>query len=252
MISINYNNSQYDLKWSNIDELIKFTDYQAHPIVITQHDPLLKKLQQALFLERLSRLMNNFCKLTFSLIDHKDIRKTISVGSGVGTFELLLSQHLTNSEMFLLDKSEFTAVFPITAEKYCSNEHGFYNSWQVTLDAIESSGLDLNKFNFLEPVDEWPSDIDLVVSKGAWCWCFPKEAYWDKMMDSLRIGGTLLLEIPHFNKNYIEEISDQLGCKASVLQNYHISSYPFPNHVKYQSIDDNGYYGAYYMWTRNK
>lgn len=252
MITIDYNNIPLKLKWSSIDDLIKYTNHQSQPTSIVQHDPFLKKLQHAFFLENLKGSLSDFCKLTFPALDNKNIKKVLSVGSGVGTFELLLSQYLTNTEMFLLDGSEFTAVFPIAEEKYCSDEHGFYNSWDVTLDAIHCSDLNHDRFKFLGPVDKWPNNVDLVISKGAWCWCFPKETYWDKFVLSLSVGGTLMLEIPHFNKNYVEEISNQLNCEASIIAEYHINGYPFPNHVKFQSIDDAGYYGAYYKWTRNK
>ena len=252
MITINYDYQLLKLKWSNLDELIKFTDYQSFPINIIKDEPFLKKLQESLFLKNIGNSMQAFCELTFPPLRNKNIRKAISVGAGVGTFELLLSQYLTNSEIFLLDKSEFTAAFPLSNERYCSNDHGFYNSWDVTLDAIHSSDLDINRFKFLEPTDEWPSNVDLVLAKGGWCWCFPKETYWDKLMTSLTIGGTLMLEIPNFNLNYVDEISDQLNCKPTVIQKYHIKGYPFPNHLNFQSVDKDGFYAAYYMWTRNK
>ena len=147
----------------------------------------------------------------------------------------------------MVDKSENTRV---GNGKYYQEFHGHYNSWSVVEDCVTSSGLDLNKFNFLDPTDAWPVDVDLVISTYSWCWHYPKEAYWDRVQASLKIGGTLAIDVFNLpDRDTAAEITEEFGCNPVFVKNngaLHLS--PFKDQV----VLKDGAPGGFYVWTRKK
>jgi len=251
-MKIIYNCQTLELKWTDTEALVHYLNYQAIPLPTRSDNPLLRRLQTGVYLDRFGMFhIQDFVNKTWPLVARQGAKKILSVGSGVAIYELFLAQYLKDAHITLVDRSAWTAEFPMTKERYCSNEHGHYNSWTVTEDAIAASGMDRQGFTLMTPEEEWPQDLDLVVSKGAWCWCFPMDTYWIQLKSSLRVGGQLLLEIPYTNLDYVDRISQELGCEAVELARYHISGYPFANHVKFQTVNSDGYYGAAYLWTRS-
>ena len=251
-MKVKYQGQTLELKWTNTEELLNCLNYQTVPVPTRSDNPLMRRLQTGVYLDRLGMFhMQFFIDMTWPLVARQGAKKILSVGSGVAIYELFLAQYLKDAHITLVDRSEWTAEFPMSKERYCSNEHGHYNSWSVTEDAIKTSGMDKEQFTLMTPEEEWPKDLDLVLSKGAWCWCFPMDTYWDKLKRSLRVGGQLLLEIPHTNFDYVDRISLELGCEAVRLAEYHISGYPFENHKQFQTVNSEGYYGAAYLWTRS-
>jgi SAM-dependent methyltransferase len=250
MITVNYNNQILNLKWTNIDNLIKFINYQVFPCKLLLDEPVLKKIQISIFLKTYQNVMKSLIDTIIPLLENKEINKIVSVGSGVATFELLLSQYIKDANIYLVDKNDITAEFPLTKETIFSENHGFYNSQDVTKDAIITSNLDVDRFNFLNPDNNWPSKLDLVISKFAWCYNFPKHLYWNQLLSSLKLNGILILEIPHYNKNYVDEISNELGCPATVIGNAKGLSFSSLN--KFLSFDSDGTSSKCYLWTRYK
>jgi SAM-dependent methyltransferase len=149
-------------------------------------------------------------------IDPYQLKTVVDVGSGVGLIDILLSQYATDACFFLVDRSQI--LLPrknqFFSESIDVNYHGFYNSWDVTQDIINSTQIDVDRFYFLDPTTIWPNDIDLVISTYSWCYHYPKIFYWDKVMTNLKVGGILILTVSQHinNQNIVKEISQDLAC----------------------------------------
>ena len=174
-ITVNINNVDCKLNWTNIPELIKYASLQIHPFN-TDEDIFLKDYEnvQSGFVNRILNFIPE--------LDKTKVKKIISVGSGIGTTELLLLQYFNNAEIFLIDKDEISrpeihAAGKCPPEIYrnkIDNPRGFFNSWDVTKDAIQSSNLDQTKIHLLDPEDSWPNEVDLIISSYGWCWACVK------------------------------------------------------------------------------
>ena len=255
------------LSWTNIPELIKYASFQINPFS-NDKDIFFKEFEQSQ-LGAVNKILHFIPKL-----DKSKVKKIISVGSGIGTTELLLLQYFDNAELFLIDKEEITRpeLIPdgeLTPEIYRdrSNPRGFYNTWDVTKDAIQSSNLDKTKIHFLDPDDAWPDDVDLIISAYSWCWAYLKEVYWERALKSLKIDGVLMLDIYRLpNKDVAKEISDELGSQPLKTHYFNIKT-PFksvrkkvdPNEpqpknyfVQFFNPDEKGYYGGTFSWIRRK
>jgi SAM-dependent methyltransferase len=196
------------------------------------------------FLTRLESVAKWNWDRTSKYFDVHKLKKVIDVGSGIGIYDLTLHHLNQEIEFYLIDKS---AVEIPKQATYYSNEHYFYNSWDVVNDFLDSSDVDKNKFNLLSPVDNWPTDVDLVISMHSWCWHYPKEFYWERLLTSLRIGGTLILDVLNVkDRNIVEEISEELGARPSQELRYAPTNHPFANEFTFI----NGSHGGLYSWVR--
>jgi SAM-dependent methyltransferase len=263
-ITVNINDVDCKLNWINIPELIKYASLQICPFN-TDEDIFLKDYENAQkgFVDKILNFIPD--------LDKTKVKKIISVGSGIGTTELLLLQYFNNAEIFLIDKEEISRpeLIPdgeLTAEVYRdrSNPRGFYNSWDVTKDAIQSSNLDQTKIHFLNPDDIWPDNVDLIISNFSWCWAYLKEVYWERALRSLNMGGALLLDIYRLPDQDVEkEISDELGSQPLKIKYFNTKTHIFKGirdkngtaedyFVKFFNPDQNGNYGGTYSWIRRK
>lgn len=134
--------------------------------------------------------------------------KVLDIGSGCSVLDLFLSKYLTESIYYLVDKSKEE----YTNGKVYSNEYVYYNDWNVVRDGIRSSNLDINRFHLLDPDDEFPNDIDLIMSNFSWCWHFPLETYINKVIRSLKQNGKLFLTVRLLeDRNIIDDISNYMN-----------------------------------------
>jgi SAM-dependent methyltransferase len=241
-ININNNNSQLSLTWTNVQELRKWSKMQLgeayFPNTLTDEE-FMAKFEK--------RIQNNWNRIALN-VDITSLKKVVDIGSGVSTPDLLASKYNPDAEFYLVDKAEYTRK---TNGLYYQDVHGHYNSWDVVEDCIRSSGLDRSKFNFLDPQDEWPEDVDMVLSTFSWCWHYPKETYWNKVLSSLKIGGILLVDVLNLpDRDVVKEISDEFGSNPisifKMQMDPHLSF--FKNHL---TLKD-GNYGSLCMWIRNK
>ena len=146
--------------------------------------------------------------------DHRT-RKVIDVGSGISTFDIILykllksvnSTKLIQPEFYLVDKSERTGGHAVPYVNNAS-EHGFYNSWDCVNDCIDTSNVSKESFIFLTPEDNWPSDVDLVVSQYSWLWHYPSQTYLEREYASLRPGGKMIVDVMNVkDRDQVGEIS---------------------------------------------
>lgn len=200
---------QITLNFSNIDLIKKFSIFQ-----IGEHNFLDIKNHEE-FLDRLRIFAQYNFKRTAQFIgwNHK-IDKVIDIGCGIGSFDFILykliEQTTTRTELprfYLVDRSEKSLGH---MQPYSKTElqHGFYNSWDCSEDIINSSNISKDNFKFLDPMDLWPTDVDLVVSQYSWLWHYPSQMYLHRAYESLKPGGKLIVDILYLEeKDQIEEVS---------------------------------------------
>ncbi len=179
--------------------------------------------------------------------------KVIDIGAGNAVFDLLLHKYIPNSEFYLVDRNNFVsdkneATYP-TKDNPC-----WLHSWSIAEDGIKNSGIDRNKFHFLDIDDDWNIEADMITSYMAWCMHFPKDMYWTRVVKSLKIGGRLLIDINiGWEQELIEQISDELNCRHTVISSIPIKPIFNSQISKTQPLRDNLNIAAYRCsWVRNR
>lgn len=147
-----------------------------------------------------------------------DGARVLDIGCGVAISDLLLYSYIPNSTFYLLDnEGEWPSHCHPASVNYTEN-HPFYHSWEPVKDAIASSNFDLSRFNFLSPSDQFPKELDLVMSSFSWCYHYSKETYWSNVVDSLKIGGKLFLDIRVLrDRDIIKEISEEMNSEPVMI-----------------------------------
>lgn len=241
MINLTYKNAEYSLAWSDLETLRQYLIWQ-HGIEYEVTDEI--------FLQQLTKKIQEYCNKYLQFIPTNS-KKIISVGAGASILELIVSKYCTDAKIFLLDKSELNTKNEGQENSFSEiNSHGFYNSWEIVNDGIKTSNLNKDSFIFLDPVDDWETDIDVVISTFSWCWHYPFEFYADKLLKSLKIGGTLILEIqnPPNLRNVPKMISELLGSEPWYQQRYDLIGDTFDH--KRRNVDSNNHFGGFCVWTR--
>jgi SAM-dependent methyltransferase len=151
--------------------------------------------------------------------------KVLDIGSGIGFLDFLAYQYLDNTgKFFLLDANKRTRFIGKDTYSVDPTKHGFYNSWAVSKDIINSTELDPNDFVFLDIDDSWPEiKFDLITSFSSWCWHYPLTTYWGEVKQHLKIGGKLILTISSFDEeesNVIETISKEFNSTPVKVEDY--------------------------------
>ena len=284
-ISININGVDCEVSWSEITTKLKqFVSWQAIPLKIDEIDNV-EFLND--YKNGIRWIADTFLSCLPDNLDRTQVKKIISVGSGISTLELLLLQYFTNAHIWLVDKSEITnptyflpngrVEFPV--EVYKNHQVGFYNDWDITNDAISTSNLDISRIHFLDAADPWPNDVDIIYSGWAWCWDINKDEYNERAMNSLKIGGSLIVDVyEEIDRNIVQEISEQLGNQPNTsikrdkskvstalnpeinwdkLNDLNITQAEYVEilnkvhtFLNYFNIKEDGIYGGRYSWTR--
>lgn len=179
--------------------------------------------------------------------------KILDIGAGNSVMDLLLHKYYPDTEFFLVDRKTF--IKSQESPQLPSDENPCWqHSWSVVEDAIESSNFDKSKFHFLDIDDEWPQEVDLITSHLAWCMHFPKEVYWDRVLKTLKIGGRLVVDINiGWEKEYLEEISDALNCRYTIITSLPVKTI-LNKHLPTEQVNRDKLNIAGYRcsWTRYK
>jgi hypothetical protein len=179
--------------------------------------------------------------------------KIIDIGAGNSVFDLLLHKYIPDSEFYLVDRNNF--ITANTTVKYPTKDNPCWlHSWGIVEDAIQASNIDRSKFTFLDVDDDWNIEADMITSYMAWCMHFPKEVYWPRVLKSLKIGGRLLIDINiGWEQELIEEISDELNCRHTVISSIPIKQIYNSQISSTQPIRDQLNIAAYRCsWTRHR
>jgi SAM-dependent methyltransferase len=245
-LSIQSDKGQLQVSWNNVVQLARYANLQAGFYLVNN-----PSLSTELLKEHFSNWNQMFWNQRQSqkMFDLPDSAKIVDIGSGVAVVDLLLYSYVQNSSFYLVDQEQEAIEHLGTSlpNTPYTIDYPTYNSWATIVDAIETSGFDRSRFNFLNPTDELPEDVDAVTSYLSWCFHYPKEVYWDKVMSSLKTGGKLVLDVrPLHNRNVIEEISEELKCKPV--------TFAFPILEKfvdtYEPVEKDAS-GYRCMWTKN-
>jgi SAM-dependent methyltransferase len=248
------------LTWneSACTDLIKFYRLQTGGWNWSRPDP---SLQEFVAIAR-PRITSHFNDLTKAIgqIDHDGGEvKIVDVGAGIGIFDLLLHQKLSNRgiapRMFLIDKDE--TPDPNKKNGLFHNPttgYHFYNSWYPLIDAISAMGVPRSDFSMMSPSDTWPEEVDVVFSTYSWCWHYPPEIYLNQMLKSLKIGGKVALDLVHRpDRDFVSEISDALGSDPVFTRDI-LAPHIVPGHFLYDKmiVKDNGSLGRKCGWIRKR
>ena len=206
------------VKWSDVNSLANFAAAQAGYYAKNMEiDAKLLDLHRENF-----KGWHQYCweqRYKLSTYDIPNGSKILDIGCGVAIVDLLLYSYVPDSKFYLLDKpgTWHDSVRPNKISY--TKEHPFYHSWEPILDAIKSSNFDKDRFNLMEPEDNFPEDLDLIISSFSWCFHYPKEIYWDKVLKSLKKGGKLYLDIRVLpDRDIIKEISDELNSEPIISE----------------------------------
>jgi SAM-dependent methyltransferase len=240
-LTINQGNSSVALNWKDPKELREWASWQAGKAFYPN------SMSDEEFRVKFNHRSQWHWNRTASLVDMTSAKRIVDVGSGVAVQDLIASKLNPSAEFYLVDKSENTRK---SNGLYYQEVHGHYNAWSVVEDAIKESDIDRSKFNFLSPDDAWPDDIDVVISTYSWCWHYPKEAYWDKVISKLKVGGTLALDIFYLpNRDTVSEISEAMGSTPQLIK---ASNNTHLDHFKDQFVLKDNAPGGFHVWKRAK
>ena len=243
--SITLPETQAELAWSNHSAFLDIMKYQTGWWWDVQESEQLKFA--SLLQQHAQWNWRNTRGAVISKIG--TMNKVVDVGSGVGILDMTMHQINTGTEFYLVDKDGIDIKQPF---EFYSSTPSYYNSWAVVNDLLTTSPtMNPDKFHTLDTVDPWPTDVDLVMSRQSWCFCYPKELYWAQTLTSLKIGGTLLVDVINRpDRNVVEEISEELGATAQCHEQHKLPiGHPWANEL---TVTDDNVYGGYYSWVRQR
>lgn len=240
-LKINTDRGDLKIKWNNANNLALWANIQSG-LYLQQTNSL------QTFYEYFPRWYQMFWndRARQGLFDLTDDATILDIGSGVAVIDLLLASYLPQSKFYLLDKEGFKFQQGI----YYDVEYPEYNSWEPVRDAISATDLDASRFTMLSPTDQWPTEIDCITSYISYCWHYPKELYWDKIMETLKIGGKLILDVRTLpDRDIVAEITKDMKSSPTI---YWFDS-KLPAHIDDMPAPKNGDpVGGRMIWTRNK
>jgi hypothetical protein len=271
MIQITKDNITYSLEWNDISNLVKYAVAQNYSLCTLPRDEIFNNatdiklnsdsFTKEMFFEKLQETVQNYINRYTQYIP-TNTKKIVSVGCGISNCELILSQMFSESELFLVDKDQLTPFegYPtqeskqsmLTKKDYFSDNQ-FYHSWDVVSDAISASNLNKNRYNFLSPDDNWPTEVDVAMSLYSWCWNYPFEMYSNRLLNSLKIDGTLILEVQNLPDNFdqLKTISAAMGSEPIIHELYKQSPYLGYSNL-HRNVDENNVWGGLYIWKRKR
>lgn len=228
------------VEWSDVDNLKHWMAKQR-----TRSAWLLDKPDSEFFAEYQTWIQTYWSLLeglgSFELANTANI---LDIGSGIGVVDLFLAQRFTNSKLTLLDKNSFALI----AGNQYGALHPFYNSWDPTLDALKTSNIDLHRFSFITPDDDWPKNCDFISSHFSWCWHYSVFTYLERVYESLNMNGKLLISI-RFTTS--EDVVDVLNNKFGTNLGLHYLKKTDQIHTEKNIFDVPGpYYGAIGLWQK--
>jgi SAM-dependent methyltransferase len=238
-LTVNTDRGPLQVKWNDAIELARWSNMQAGLYLQDTNS-----LQT--FYEHFPRWYQMFWDARFKqgLFNLADDSVIMDIGSGVAVIDLLLASYLPQSKFYLLDKEGFSFRKGV----YYDKDYPEYNSWGPVKDAIHATNLDPNRFTFMSPDSVWPEQVDVITSYLSYCWHYPKETYWDKVMQTLKVGGKLVLDVRTLaDRDVIDEISKDMKSEPVA----HWFDIKLPAHIDNMPAPREGMpVGGRLIWTR--
>jgi len=239
-LDINTDRGPLTVKWNDAANLALWSNIQAG--LYLQE---INSLQT--FYEHFPRWYQMFWDARFNqgLFNLPNDSVIMDIGCGVAVIDLLLAQYLPQSKYYLLDKEGFSFRKGV----YYDPEYPEYNSWEPVYDAINATGLDINRFTVMNPESLWPEQVDVITSYLSYCWHYPKDTYWERVLSTLKIGGKLILDVRTLtDRDIVGEISEDMKSEP-VAYWFDIK---LPKHIDNMPAPKEGMpVGGRFMWTRN-
>jgi hypothetical protein len=238
-LTVNSDRGPLTVKWQDANTLAQWSNIQAGLY-------LQEKNTLQTFYEFFPRWYQMFwdARARQGLFELADDAVILDIGSGLAVVDLLLASYLPRSKFYLLDKEGFE-FYPGV---YYDHNYPEYNSWQPVHDAIRSTGFDASRFTLMSPTDQFPEQVDCITSYLSWCWHYPKDIYWDRVMSSLKVGGKLILDVRTLpDRDIIAEISKDMNSEPVA----HYFDVKLPAHIDNLPAPTPGApVGGRFMWTR--
>lgn len=228
-LTVNSNKGPLSVSWSNVESLAYYAGTQAGYYLQDSKDHL------ALHYEHFEKWNQMFWtqREHMGIFDISDQSTILDIGCGAAVVDLLLYSYIPNSKFYLVDNNTWS-ITPDNTPPFVSFSETYpsYHSWDTIVDAISTSNFDSNRFCMLNTLDDFPEDVDVITSYLSWCFHYPKNIYWEKVMNSLKTGGKLILDVrPLHGKDVIGEISEELKCNPIKFKFPKLPSYSdtYPN-----------------------
>mgnify|MGYP001041005147 CR=1 FL=1 len=167
----------------------------------------------------------------------------VDIGAGAGWFAIAISKYIGGGNFYLIDKQEWTGGY---AESHWHDAQPiFYNDWGMFNDFAKNSlgQEDDSKFNLIAPEDPWPENIDLVFSGYSYLWHYPKEVYWDRIVNT---NASLSFDVLN-KENSMEQIDNDLGIECTYINKPETLFHWFWNQIE---LNENNAIGKCCYWKR--
>ena len=114
----------------------------------------------------------------------------------------------------------------------------------VLEDILKTNKINLDNFTILDPADDWPNKLDLIMSSYSYMWHYPKDTYWDKIKKYE--NASLCFDIVNIKENYIEEINTDMKKICKYIPKPKLYFHWFSEEL----LLDNGSPGKVCYWKR--
>lgn len=106
----------------------------------------------------------------------KDMKSIMDIGCGIGGIDVWIYKAY-KPQLYLVDSTEDVAP------KYGYREKGeYYNSLNATSNLMEANGVDT--YTIIDSKkDDFPESVDCVISTLSWCYHYPVQEYWDRVLE---------------------------------------------------------------------
>jgi SAM-dependent methyltransferase len=223
ILTVNSNKGTLTVKWSDQDKLAHYAamqsglyfddvsniDWSSPKRFTPIHNLNFHKWYQERWLE----------KENLSVFDLPDGAKIIDIGCGMAISDLLLYSYIPNSVFYLVDKEAEWPLGLSPKDVSYTKDHPHYTSWGPIHDAIETTNFDPRRFNILSTADDFPKAVDLIMSSFSYCYHYPKEIYWRRIQNSLKVGGKLFLDVRLLkDRDVVGEISEEFKSKPKFIK----------------------------------
>lgn len=165
----------------------------------------------------------------------------VDIGAGTGWFAIAISKYIGGGEFYLIDKQEWSSGY---AESHWHTQPNFYNDWAIFNDFHQNSNDDYDSlFHLITPEDAWPENIDLVFSGYSYLWHYPKEVYWDRIVNT---NASLSFDVLN-KENNMEQIDNDLGIECTYINKPEVLFHWFWNQIE---LNENNAIGKCCYWKR--
>jgi SAM-dependent methyltransferase len=203
-LSIKTHRGTFSLSWDSVEELAFYSMFQIG--LGNESVPSLQHFYDNHSRKRQEEWSRNENLGAYNIPENANV---LDIGSGVGINSLILSFYAPSAKITLLDKNNGWKDVAGLPQDYLNgyDEDGyvFYNDTNLTKEAMENSKIENVKF--IVPEDEW-EQYDLITSTWSYAWHYPLDIYWEKVLNYLKPGGMLMLDIWH-DKD-IQKISEAM------------------------------------------